>query len=115
MKFTRLVIDLLAASDLGAPGWQTFWPGIERRVLYEQEGSGSAALLRYQPGAKTPPHRHAGLEHIYVLRGSQRDERGRYEAGTLVVNEPGSSHQVTSDDGCVVLVVWQKPIELLGA
>jgi anti-sigma factor ChrR (cupin superfamily) len=71
--------------------------------------------LRYQPGAKTPPHRHTGVEHIYVLRGSQRDERGVYETGTLVVNETGSSHQVASDDGCVVLVLWQKPVEFLGA
>jgi len=50
-----------------------------------------------------------------VLRGSQRDERGLYGAGTLVVNEPGSTHQVTSDDGCIVLVIWQKPVEVLGA
>lgn len=115
MELTRVVLDLLAASEAAAPGWQAFWPGIERRVLYEQEGGAAAALLRYQPGAETPQHRHAGIEHIYVLRGSQRDERGVYGAGTLVINEPGSSHRVTSDDGCLVLVVWQSPVEVLGA
>jgi anti-sigma factor ChrR (cupin superfamily) len=114
MKFMPLVLDLLAASELTAPEWQSAWPGVDRRVLYEIEGSSSAALLRYAPGAHSPRHRHRGLEHIYVLSGSQRDERGTYQTGTLIVNAPDTEHRVTSDEGCVVLVIWQQPIMVLG-
>ena len=45
--------------------------------------------------------------------GSQRDERGTYGAGALAVNRPGEEHSVHSDDGCTVLIFWQKPVEFL--
>ena len=50
----------------------------------------SAALLRYDPGASVPSHRHGGLETILVLEGSQSDEKGDYEAGTVVLNAKGN-------------------------
>ena len=61
------------------------------------------------PGSKVPRHRHEGIEHIYVLIGAQRDERGDYAAGAHVVNQPGSVHTVSSPEGCVVFVVWERP------
>jgi anti-sigma factor ChrR (cupin superfamily) len=45
-----------------------------------------------------------------VLDGSQRDERGTYPAGTLVANPPGTGHSVSSDEGCVILGFWQRPV-----
>ena len=42
----------------------------------------SVAILSYEPGAGVPRHRHAGLETIVVLEGTQSDENGDYEAGT---------------------------------
>ena len=65
------------------------------------------------PGAEVPPHRHEGYEYIYVLSGEQGDERGTYGAGSFVVNEPGMAHRVTSRDGCVVLIIWQRPVVFL--
>ena len=44
-----------------------------------------------------------------MLIGKQRDERGDYPAGTHVVNQPGSTHSVSSPEGCVVFVVWERP------
>lgn len=94
--------------------WEPFREGIEILPLHGVGGAGvSAALLRYQPGASAPEHRHAGFEHIYVLQGSQRDQRGVYPAGTLVVNPPGTTHWVASDEGCVVLIIWERPVEFL--
>ena len=69
----------------------------------------SGALLRYAAGAKVPRHRHEGTEHVYVLIGRQRDERGEYGEGAHVVNPPGSIHTVSSARGCVVFVVWERP------
>ncbi|NDJ16406.1 cupin domain-containing protein [Myxacorys almedinensis] len=91
--------------------WQPFRPGVEIYRFYEDEtGASAAALLRYQPGAQVPHHSHPGFEHILVLSGSQQDQRGSYETGTLVINPPDTQHSVTSKDGCIVLVIWEKPV-----
>ena len=92
--------------------WHPFRPGIEIHRLYGDETGPSAAFLCYQPGAQVPLHTHTGYEHILVLSGSQRDDRGTYQAGTFIVNPPGSAHAVTSDDGCLVLIIWEKPVAI---
>lgn len=100
-----------AAADPDALPWQPLRPGVEIHRLYGGEHDGpSAALLRYRPGAEVPWHVHAGAEHILVLSGSQEDHRGRYGAGSFVVNQPGTRHRVVSPDGCLVLVVWERPV-----
>lgn len=94
--------------------WQPFRPGVDIYPLYKDETSGaSAALLRYEPGATVPQHLHTGFEHIIVLAGSQRDQHGQHSAGTLVINSPDTQHSVASDDGCIVLIIWQQPVQLL--
>ncbi|MGB8701649.1 MAG: cupin domain-containing protein [Thermosynechococcaceae cyanobacterium] len=93
--------------------WQPFRDGVEIYRLYGDGDQGStAALLRYQPGATVPVHDHQGFEHILVLSGSQGDRHGEYPAGTLVINPPDSHHQVTSKSGCIVLIIWEKPVTL---
>ena len=71
------------------------------------------ALLRYAPGAAVPRHRHRGLETILVLEGSQSDEAGHYPAGSLMLNPEGTEHAVRSDEGCVVLIQWERPVDML--
>jgi len=97
-------------------GWRErayapFRPGVEISLLRDTDPQ--IALLRYQPGASVPAHRHPGLEMIQVLEGSQSDERGTYGVGDIVLNPPGSQHRVWSTDGCVVLIMWERPVELL--
>lgn len=94
--------------------WQPFRPGVDIYRLYGDGQTGSAAaLLRYEPGARIPLHAHPGFEHILVLAGAQQDEHGEYAKGTLMVNSPGSTHTVASPDGCLVLVIWERPVVLL--
>ncbi len=95
-------IDALPFSELRS--------GVQICVLHEAPDGARVAVLRYAPGATVPSHRHPGYEYIYVLAGEQSDERGRYGAGSLVVNEPGMTHQVTSESGCTVLIIWQRPV-----
>jgi len=91
--------------------WHPFRPGIEIHRLYQTDAGGpAAALLRYAPGATVPAHDHSGYEHIIVLSGSQQDERGVYPTGTVVINPPGSGHTVLSEAGCIVLIIWEKPV-----
>ena len=95
--------------------WQPFRDGVEICPLYRGAQGMSSALLKYAPGAQVPTHRHAGYEQIFVLQGSQRDERGDYAAGSVVINAPDSMHSVTSPEGCIVLVVWELPVEFVAA
>lgn len=97
-------------------GWREcefefFRDGVEicRLVAGEPE----LALLRYRPGAEVPRHLHEGLETILVLEGSQSDENGLYRSGSLVTNPEGSIHSVWSEEGCVVLIQWAKPVRIL--
>ena len=99
------------AADHTAAAWEAFRPGIQRLPLYQVGPDGqSAALLKYDPGAEVPRHHHPGFEHIWVLEGSQTDDNGHYPKGSLVVNPPGSAHSVYSEEGCVVLAIWEAPV-----
>ena len=104
--------DLLAiATGEKNAAWEPFRPGIQRLPLYQVSAQGqSAALLAYEPGASVPRHHHPGFEHIWVLEGSQTDDNGHYPKGSLLVSPPGSSHSVYSEEGCVVLAVWEAPV-----
>lgn len=116
------MIDRIVLRDLFGPRqdfsslrWEPFRPGVEVSRIYGGPESSdpngpTAALLRYAPGARIPHHDHTGYEHIVVLWGSQRDERGTYTAGTCLIHGDNTGHAVASDDGCVVLAVWLSPV-----
>ena len=111
-----LLTDLFdLANHLEQLSWEPFRPGVEIHRLYGDGQRGpAAALLKYAPGASVPTHDHTGYEHIVVLSGVQRDYQGNHTAGTLVINPPGSSHTVSSDEGCLVLIIWEKPVVIKG-
>ncbi len=105
------LLNIVARQD--ELSWEPFHPGVDIYRLYnDAEGGAAAALLRYQPGASVPLHKHTGFEHIFVLSGSQTDENGEHQAGTLVINPPNTHHNVISQAGCIVLAIWEKPVLL---
>jgi len=94
--------------------WRPFAEGVEIFPLrQESDGAVKAALLRNAAGATVERHRHAGYEYLLVLSGQESDENGDYDAGTLVINPPGSSHEVRSQSGNIVLAIWEKPVVFL--
>ena len=103
----------LTPTDIAALPFRPLRAGVEIHVLHETPDGARAAVLRYEPGAQVPAHRHEGHEYIYVLQGEQADERGSYGPGSFVVNEPGTTHTVTSPNGCVVLILWVRPVVFL--
>ena len=108
------VFRKLAEDGWGALRFEPFRDGIEIARLFGQADRGaSGAVLKYQPGASAPRHRHPGFETIIVLDVAQSDEAGTYVKGDVVVNPPGSIHTVSSGPGCVVLIVWEKPVEFV--
>ena len=103
-------------ADLLDGGWKDmdfahFREGVD--ICWIRREDPSVALLRYAPGAGVPRHRHTGLETIFVLDGSQRDEKGTYAAGSVVLNPAGSVHSVWSDEGCVLMIEWERPVRML--
>lgn len=108
------VIPLQLAALRDSLQFVPFRPGVEIAWIYGEGVPGpAAAFLRYAAGAVVPAHRHEGYEHILVLEGAQADARGRYASGTLIVNAPGSQHQVSSAEGCLVLAIWEKRVAFL--
>lgn len=94
--------------------WKPFKHLVEIYRLYGDGISGpTAALLRFQPGGRVDLHEHTGYEHIFVLSGSQVDENSRAETGTLIINPPGTSHSILSENGCIVLAIYEKPVKFL--
>lgn len=110
--------DPMSIADFIAGGWREtvfgpFRQGVEiARIAGNPEGA-SIALLRYAPGAAVPMHEHQGLETIIVLDGAQSDDRGRYAKGAISINPAGTRHRVWSDEGCVVLIQWERPVRIL--
>ncbi|MFN3687050.1 cupin domain-containing protein [Salinarimonas sp.] len=108
-------LDALPFESYRQPGRE----GVEIFRLYDTTDTGpvgpSAALVRYRPGAKVERHIHPGYELIFVLQGELINDAGRHPAGTLEVCEPGSSHALSSETGCIFLVVWEQPVQLARA
>jgi len=66
-------------------------------------------LLKWEPGAVLPFHRHPEIEQSWVLEGSFYDHDGICRAGEFVWRQPGSLHETKSDEGCILLAIYRKP------
>lgn len=84
--------------------WSQRRPGVHWKVLHE-EGDRRTVLVRYEPGAVIPRHRHLGDEQIFVLEGSVSDDTGTCAAGDYARRPPGCVHTVRSAGGALVLAV----------
>lgn len=94
--------------------WKPFSEGVDIYRLYGDGESGpTAALLRFRAGGRVPLHEHTGYEHIFVLSGEQVDEVSKAETGALIINPPGTSHSILSENGCIVLAIYEKPVKFL--
>ena len=70
--------------------WVERRPGVFWKTLWE-DGPHKAILMRYEPGATIPRHRHLGDEQIYVLEGSVADEPAPAPPATTPVARPAAS------------------------
>ena len=88
----------------GERAWHERRPGVHWKVLWE-EGDRKAVLMRYDPGATIPRHRHLGDEQIFVLEGSVSDDTGTCAQGGYARRPPGCVHSVSSGEGALVLAI----------
>lgn len=83
---------------------------ISIKVLYEDRDKGEmTCLLKLEPGAYVPFHKHPAIEQTFVLEGSIEDHDGVATAGDYIWRKPGSLHDNHSPGGAVVLAVYRKP------
>ncbi len=76
--------------------------------LSGERGNGEfeSFLLRMEPGSRSRPHEHTGIEEFLVVEGELIDLDGtRFRAGDFVHFEPGSKHSSHTPGGCTLLVM----------
>lgn len=85
-------------------------PGVEVKVLYQDEATGVfTGLFRIPAGGVVPDHVHRALEQTYVLEGNFGDEEGMAGPGDFIWRPEGNRHQAYSPDGCLILGFFLKP------
>ena len=82
---------------------------IQIKVLYVDKDKGEmTCLLKWEPGATLPMHKHPEIEQSFVLEGSFYDHDGICRAGKFVWRQPGSFHETHWDEGAVLLAIYRK-------
>jgi anti-sigma factor ChrR (cupin superfamily) len=93
---------------VGEGEWvDTPFPGIRMKILaLDRQRDRLTMLLRGEPGARYPAHRHTAPEECYVLRGSVVVEGQRLVAGDYHYAAPGTDHhEIYTEDGAEVLLM----------
>jgi anti-sigma factor ChrR (cupin superfamily) len=98
--------------DVSQVPWEEAHPGVQWKILWEDPARmARVILMRYEPGATIPRHRHVGDEQIFVLEGSVSDDTGTCTAGNYARRPPGCVHAVVSRTGALVLAIATGPTE----
>jgi quercetin dioxygenase-like cupin family protein len=86
---------------------QTPLPGVRMKILaLDRARNRVTMLVRGEPGATYPAHRHTGPEECYVIRGSVVVEGQLLRAGDFHHAESDSDHQeLHTEEGVEVLLV----------
>jgi anti-sigma factor ChrR (cupin superfamily) len=101
-----------AAAD--EPAWEQVAPGIECKLLAsDRESERVSMLVRLAPGAEYPPHRHAGIEELFLLDGELWIDDRLLHAGAYSRAEAGTSdRRVWSPTGCTCVLITSTRDEL---
>lgn len=94
------IVGFSCSFDHSAVAWRpTRHPGVEWYPLFLDDSAGAGrgpkpatVLIRMQPGAGYPAHRHLDVEEVLILSGGYRDEGGEHREGSFLRYAPGSVH-----------------------
>ena len=96
--------------------WETLrWPGQESKMMFhpspEQPTEPNAGLVRYEPGAHHPLHKHDFAQVWYILEGEFRIGARTYGPGTMLYYaDPHVEEPLLTDTGGLMLFVqYQGP------
>ena len=87
--------------------WEEVAAGISCQLLAtDTEKDRVSLLVRLAPGAAYPPHRHAGVEELYLLDGELVIDDKTLHPGDYSRAEPGTGDQhVWSETGCTCVLL----------
>lgn len=88
-------------------GWTaTDLPGVSlKRLALDLQAGRATHLVRIEPGGSYPPHRHAGVEEVYLLEGDLLLSGVLMHPGDYCRAEAGTVHDgLYSSNGCVFVV-----------
>ncbi len=94
-------------SAWGEPEWEDVAPGISCKVLAtDREHARVSMLVRLAPNTAYPPHRHAGVEELFLLAGELWIEDRKLYPGDYNRGEPGTADErVWSETGCTCVLI----------
>lgn len=117
---------VLAATKVTAPGvkivranegrWRpTPFPGVSVKILHIDKATQMATtLMRMEPGASYPPHRHKQPEQCLVLEGDVRQAETVLNQGDYNLNDADSTHgRLSTENGCLLLLISSLQDEML--
>ena len=87
--------------------WKEAAPGISCKLLAtDTDRSRVSMLVRLSPGTEYPPHRHAGVEELYLLQGELMIGDRKLYAGDCNRAEAGTvDERVWSETGCTCVLL----------
>jgi anti-sigma factor ChrR (cupin superfamily) len=89
------------------PGWDDVASGISCKLLAtDTERDRVSMLVRLAPNIAYPPHRHAGVEELFLLDGELWIEDRKLYPGDYYRADPGTADKrVWSETGCTCVLI----------
>ncbi|UTW11194.1 cupin domain-containing protein [Marinobacterium rhizophilum] len=85
--------------------WQPTEAGVQRKVLYQEQGHAeSMRLERWSPETLPALRRYPGGVEILVIEGSFNDEQGHYQCHDWLRLPAGAQHRMASKTGCKLYI-----------
>jgi quercetin dioxygenase-like cupin family protein len=79
-------------------------------ISYNPQTQCGSYYFQLEAGGNTIAHVHPGYEEFYVIEGEARESDGTtVKAGNFVSFPPGSYHNTTSENGCLLVVFEWRP------
>jgi anti-sigma factor ChrR (cupin superfamily) len=85
-----------------------------KRLFVDPTRNTVTTLLKLDPGARMPMHRHRGIEECYVIEGDVRTNNQNLKTGDYTCAMEGSIHHpITTINGALLLIVAPQSYEVL--
>ena len=84
-----------------------------KQLRCQSNGRPPSFLLRFDPGASYPEHRHPKGEEVFVLSGEVHFDSIHLREGDYLYTAPGQTHAVRSETGCEMLFLVPTEVEIL--
>jgi anti-sigma factor ChrR (cupin superfamily) len=95
--------------------WYELCEGVHFKQLFADPTRNTVTtLLKLQPGARMPMHRHRGIEECYVIEGDVRTNNLNLTKGDYTCAMEGSIHHpISTVNGALLLIVAPESYEVL--